>query len=32
VFTDTYNIDKARMLYHLGGNVFATLNPLLYNP
>jgi flavin reductase (DIM6/NTAB) family NADH-FMN oxidoreductase RutF len=32
VFIDTYNIDKARMLYHLGGNVFATLDPKLYNP
>ena len=32
VFTDTYNIDEARMLYHLGGNVFATLDPRLYNP
>jgi len=32
VFTDTFNIDKARMLYHLGGNVFATLDPKLYNP
>jgi flavin reductase (DIM6/NTAB) family NADH-FMN oxidoreductase RutF len=30
VFTDTYDIDKARMLYHLGGNVFATLDPKLY--
>jgi flavin reductase (DIM6/NTAB) family NADH-FMN oxidoreductase RutF len=32
VFTDKYNIDKARMLYHLGGNVFATLDPRLYTP
>jgi flavin reductase (DIM6/NTAB) family NADH-FMN oxidoreductase RutF len=32
VFTDTYNIDEARMLYHLGGNVFATLDPKLYKP
>jgi flavin reductase (DIM6/NTAB) family NADH-FMN oxidoreductase RutF len=32
VFTDKYNIDEARMLYHLGGNVFATLNPRLYTP
>jgi flavin reductase (DIM6/NTAB) family NADH-FMN oxidoreductase RutF len=32
VFTDTYNIEKARMLYHLGGNVFATLDPRLYTP
>jgi flavin reductase (DIM6/NTAB) family NADH-FMN oxidoreductase RutF len=32
VFTDTYNIEKAQMLYHLGGNVFATLDPKLYTP
>jgi flavin reductase (DIM6/NTAB) family NADH-FMN oxidoreductase RutF len=32
VFTDTYDIDKSRMLYHLGGNVFATLDPRLYKP
>jgi flavin reductase (DIM6/NTAB) family NADH-FMN oxidoreductase RutF len=32
VFTDTYNINEARMLYHLGGNVFATLDPKLYTP
>lgn len=32
VFTETYNITKARMLYHLGGNVFATLDQELYNP
>ena len=32
VFTDKYNVDKALMLYHLGGNVFATLDPNIYNP
>ena len=32
VFTDIYNIDKAQMLYHLGGNIFATLNQKLYKP
>lgn len=32
VFTDIYNIDKAQMLYHLGGNIFATLNQKLYTP
>jgi flavin reductase (DIM6/NTAB) family NADH-FMN oxidoreductase RutF len=32
VFTDKYNLDKARMLFHLGGNVFATLDPRLYTP
>jgi flavin reductase (DIM6/NTAB) family NADH-FMN oxidoreductase RutF len=31
-FTDKYNIDKAKMLYHLGGNVFATLDPNVYTP
>ena len=31
-FTDKYNIDKAKMLYHLGGNVFVTLNQKLYIP
>jgi flavin reductase (DIM6/NTAB) family NADH-FMN oxidoreductase RutF len=30
VFTDKYDMDKARMLYHLGGNVFATLDPRVY--
>jgi flavin reductase (DIM6/NTAB) family NADH-FMN oxidoreductase RutF len=32
IFTDKYDIDKARMLFHLGGNVFATLDPRLYTP
>ena len=32
IFTDKYNIHEAKMLYHLGGNVFATLNPKLYIP
>ena len=32
VFTDKYDIDKARMLFHLGENVFATLDPRLYTP
>jgi len=32
VFTDKYDVDKARMLYHLGGNVFATLDPKVYTP
>jgi flavin reductase (DIM6/NTAB) family NADH-FMN oxidoreductase RutF len=30
VFTDKYVVDKARMLFHLGGNVFATLDPKVY--
>lgn len=32
VFTDKYDISKARMLFHLGGNVFATLDPKVYTP
>ncbi len=32
VFSDKYDIKKARMLFHLGGNVFATLDPSLYMP
>jgi len=32
VFTDKYDLDKARMLYHLGGNVFATLDLRVYTP
>ena len=32
VFTDTYDVDKVQMLYHLGGNVFATLDTRLYKP
>ena len=32
VFLDKYDIEKARMLFHLGGNVFATLDSNLYMP
>lgn len=32
VFTDKYDIDKARMLFHIGGNFFATLDPRVYTP
>jgi flavin reductase (DIM6/NTAB) family NADH-FMN oxidoreductase RutF len=32
VFTDKYDVEKARMLYHLGGNIFATLDPNVYTP
>ena len=32
VFTDKYEVEKARMLFHLGGNVFATLDPTVYMP
>jgi len=31
-FTDKYDIEKARMLYHLGGNIFATLDQKVYAP
>jgi len=30
MFTDKYNIEKARMPFHLGGNKFATLDPKIY--
>ena len=30
VFTDMYNIEKAQMLFHLGGNVFATTGQKIY--
>ncbi len=32
IFTDKYDVEKARMLFHLGGNVFATLDPNVYTP
>jgi flavin reductase (DIM6/NTAB) family NADH-FMN oxidoreductase RutF len=32
VFTDSYDIKKARMVYHAGGNNFYTLDPKLYKP
>jgi flavin reductase (DIM6/NTAB) family NADH-FMN oxidoreductase RutF len=27
VFTDKYDMSKTKMLYHVGGNIFATLSP-----
>jgi flavin reductase (DIM6/NTAB) family NADH-FMN oxidoreductase RutF len=30
VFTESYDLKKARMLYHTGGNNFALLDPRLY--
>ena len=30
VFTESYDLKKARMLYHAGGNNFALLDPKLY--
>ena len=32
VFTESYDLKKARMLYHAGGNNFALLDPKLYKP
>ena len=30
VFTDSYDLKRARILYHLGGNNFALLDPRIY--
>jgi len=30
VFTESYDLKKTRMLYHLGGNNFAVLDPKIY--
>jgi len=32
VFTEKYNLEAARLLYHAGGNNFAVLDPKLYKP
>jgi flavin reductase (DIM6/NTAB) family NADH-FMN oxidoreductase RutF len=32
VFSDIYDLKKNRMLYHLGGNNFAVLDPKIYKP
>ena len=32
MFTKIYNLDKARLVYHLGGNYFATLDPEVIEP
>jgi flavin reductase (DIM6/NTAB) family NADH-FMN oxidoreductase RutF len=32
VFTGTYDIEKAKMIFHLGGNEFATLEPKVSKP
>jgi flavin reductase (DIM6/NTAB) family NADH-FMN oxidoreductase RutF len=32
VFAETYDLKKTRMLYHLGGNNFAVLDPKIYKP
>ncbi|MBS7615750.1 flavin reductase family protein [Candidatus Bathyarchaeota archaeon] len=31
-FNDTYNIKEAKMIFHLGGNEFATLEPKVLKP
>ena len=32
VFTESYDLKKAKMLYHVGGNSFAILDPKIYKP
>jgi flavin reductase (DIM6/NTAB) family NADH-FMN oxidoreductase RutF len=32
VFTESYDLKRARMLYHAGGNNFAVLDPKTYKP
>jgi flavin reductase (DIM6/NTAB) family NADH-FMN oxidoreductase RutF len=32
VFAETYDLKKARMLYHVGGNNFSLLDPKNYKP
>ena len=32
VFTNKYDLEKARMIFHLGGNDFATLEPKAFTP
>ena len=32
VFTESYDLNNARMLYHAGGNNFAILDPKTYKP
>jgi flavin reductase (DIM6/NTAB) family NADH-FMN oxidoreductase RutF len=31
-FRNAYNLKKARMIFHLGGDKFATLNPRIFKP
>lgn len=31
-FKDGYDLEKARMIFHLGGNTFATLEPKVFKP
>jgi len=32
VFTNKYDLEKAKMIFHLGGNDFATLEPEVFTP
>jgi flavin reductase (DIM6/NTAB) family NADH-FMN oxidoreductase RutF len=32
VFSERYNLEASRMLYHVGGNNFAVLDPKIYKP
>ncbi len=32
VFAESYDLKKARLLFHLGGNNFAVLDPKIYKP
>ena len=32
VFTNRYELEKARMIFHLGGNDFSTLDPRIFTP
>ncbi len=32
VFTESYDLKKARLLFHAGGNNFAVLDPKIYKP
>jgi flavin reductase (DIM6/NTAB) family NADH-FMN oxidoreductase RutF len=31
-FTDVYNLEKAEMIFHIGGDEFATLKPKVFKP
>jgi flavin reductase (DIM6/NTAB) family NADH-FMN oxidoreductase RutF len=31
-FKEEYNLEKAKMIFHLGGNDFATLDPKVFAP
>jgi flavin reductase (DIM6/NTAB) family NADH-FMN oxidoreductase RutF len=32
VFMNKYDLEKAKMIFHLGGNDFATLKPKVFTP